>query len=472
MNDNQFDNLTREFGKVVSRRDALKLLGAGILSVLFGKYAGGQTRVLAADPVCPADNIVTGTCQDLNDCLSQGVIDDRGIQRGAARNCQDRKGRPIPCCKDEKGRGIPCVGWTNHYYDAPKIGSPNPAEQNGKNICITWDVVSPFSVHSEKSWFSWKPDPVACDCPKCKENNDAWSNFIKAHEQHHEDDTLGAVTRGNDEWNNKHIGGFIKCGKDQSSLENALRGEITRKLNTAFAVILAEADRLGAEWDAEDTPRYKPPPCAECAPRSSPTDCCVPCSGPGILAVSLDPTCGDPCQDVTCSGCTHCENGVCVSDCAGCQACDSLTNTCISTCGECMHCENGACVQTCTACEICDSTTNTCVSHCDECMHCENGLCVRTCTDTEVCCGNQCINPSEFNCCITRDNGSLPCPNGSICCASGECCPPNMQCCGGQCVDFSSAHCSNCFPCSGDQVCCIGTAGQIYGCDDMANCPQ
>lgn len=249
--------------------------------------------------------------------------------------------------------------------------------------------------------------------------------------------------------------------------------------------------------------------CGACEACNTITGTCIP-----LQCVNPDETCcRNECVDTSsnfqhcgacdhgCGRCMRCENGECVQACTACETCDFATNTCVSTCGACMRCENGECIQTCTACEECIdgncrpktcpacTTCNpqtgtcepctacqtcqngTCVDICGECMHCENGLCVRTCTDEEVCCGDQCINPSEYKCCITSA-GSFPCPPDWHCCASGECCPPNWQCCGGQCVPYNSEHCANCFPCNPGQVCCIGPQGQIYGCDDPASCPR
>lgn len=232
--------------------------------------------------------------------------------------------------------------------------------------------------------------------------------------------------------------------------------------------------------------------CDDCFACNALTGSCVP-----VECVNPEETCcGNVCVDTNtdsqhcgrcdrvCGDCTHCENGDCVSTCADCQTCDAATNTCVSTCsacqacqngtcvdtcGECMHCENGACVSTCSDCQTCQN--GTCVDKCGECSHCENGVGVcMPCADTEMCCGGQCINPSQYNCCISS-SGSLPCPNGQLCCA-GACCQPGWQCCGGQCVPYDRTHCANCFPCSEGQVCCIGPQGQIYGCDDLINCPK
>jgi hypothetical protein len=518
MNHNQFDDLTRKLANGVSRREFLKTLALGVVSVVL-PWSNVKSAIVATSrgpcnqqppyPPNPDSNKLgtDSSCSDFN----------ARLRRGTAYYQWEPDPFDPTMCKYEEGFDSEAHGGiTVANFSVGEFTFQYETKRQAKGWTAGTTAPVKFSVSMLQTIYklTWAGGCTCSDYNRVQ-------GVIETHERHHFQDNeniLRLVT--NHEICSKELkprnystrpGTFYRT--EDLAIE-ALRQVITNAREAVLKCIKKHSDTCDKNFHnctCDPNDKVCTTSCESC--RGTELNCGT-CSSTNALssatafsftsAVALQdgdcPLCCDVTQCETCdsttgtcvstcSACqtcqggtcvdlcgpgTHCDpvTGSCVSICNACENYDPATNTCISTCGECMHCENGACVQTCTACEVCDSATNTCVSHCDGCMHCENGLCVRTCTDTEVCCGDQCINPSEFNCCITRDNGSLPCPNGYICCSGGDCCPPNMQCCGGQCVSYDVAHCAHCFPCNPGQVCCIGDEGQIYGCDTAGNCPR
>jgi hypothetical protein len=504
MNNDQFDNLSRKLANGVSRRDALKLLGAGIAASWFSSLVpkeaiaqgplqcGVKTVKIWMKAFIPRD--IPGYTKTVPDGPYQGQTMIPGPFRP---------------------KGLFGVGFGECYLtDGRDFSSDILA---GSRLTSILDIdVQQGRIINDQNGFHYSDATVRLDCfsgiPSCQQVGIPRGKFYD----------LWVSPDGQTITIKLQAAANNPCAPGSPDID--YKGTIIIKLLDSGQGVLVNFDGLVEPFPAfemyasadDGEPKAIFPPVSP-LPGKTPWNLV---GNPNRLVsgfVLLDGKCpnGQPCCHGTCcDDCQMCDptTGTCVSTCSACQTCDTVSGTCVSTCGVCQTCQagtcvdlcgpgthcdpaTGSCVSICTACETYDPATNTCVSTCldcetcqngtcvsvdcecqgitcDECMHCENGLCVRTCTDTEVCCGDQCINPSEYTCCITRDNGTFPCLPGWHCCAGGECCPPNEQCCGGQCVPYDRDHCANCFPCGANQVCCIGDQGQIYGCDELVNCPK
>ena len=516
MNDNQFDDLTRKLANGVSRREFLKTLALGVVSVVLpwsnvkvalAATSRGPCNQQPPYPPNPDSNRLgtDSSCSDFNAHIRSGTAYFQWEQD------------PID----------PTMCEYREHFDPDAHGGINPH---------SFQVGAPYKYktrHQSKGWTAATTVPVefsislqqtiykltwAGGCT-CSDYNRVQGVF-ETHERHHFQDNENILKLAtNHEICSKELksrnystrpGTFYNTearakdaldqviGVARKAVETCIKKHINRcKSNFHKCQCNANDKVCTTSCDSCSGTELNCNTCSSTNVLSSATvfsfasaavlqdgDCplccdvtqCQACDPATTTCVSTCSAC-QTCQVGTCVDLcgpgTHCENGTCVSNCTACEIYDPVATTCVSTCGECMHCENGACVRTCTACEVCDPATNTCISHCDECMHCENGLCVRTCTDAEVCCGDQCINPTEYGCCGGGES-RYPCPVGMECCAGSQsCCDTTVsRCCGGQCVPYGNANCGECRPCAPDQVCCIGPQGQIYGCDTPANCPR
>ena len=460
MNNNEFDNLTRKFGKGVSRRDALKLLFLGALSAVF-PLAGVEEVKAATQSTCsprcpipppafpdkPTDNIFDTS----HTCLYvENIANNVGVASYFWRPDNCKYDLIPPGESTPPGEPLEYGGITPGSFDAqipafiPDFKNPKPSQWTAKSprLQFSWIAIT----HSYK--LEW--DPCCIGSNECATAYKQWQDAIDRHEQRHADEYKKIANEtNNNEICYRAIKSFKGTGDSQASAEQDLCKKIQAEIDRVRACMADVARKRDLIIDAD--PAYKIPhlDCTKCPPGqcNGSTYCAGQCCGPDQQCIN------GACQSIACPDCMirNPNTGVCEPvDCGDpCLVCQN--NSCQSKCDQCSTCSNGVCVSTC-----------------DECMHCENGICVRTCTDTEVCCGGQCIDPSQYNCCITTNNGSSPCLNGSVCCASGECCDPAFgQCCGGACVPYSAASCTNCFACSSpDQVCCTSGNGSVYGCCD------
>ena len=212
-------------------------------------------------------------------------------------------------------------------------------------------------------------------------------------------------------------------------------------------------------------------PCQECRDGiCQDRDCgeCMECNPNNGACFPVD--CGDPCQacvddachPIACPDCKKCNPAtgtcdpvVCDDPCMVCQ-----NNTCQPMdCGYCNHCENGGCVQNCPECTECNPDTGTCdpvdcgdpclvcehnscrVKDCGDCNHCENGVCIEGCADQDTCCGNQCVDTSSSSQhCGACNRACGDCMH----CENGLCvrtCSDTEVCCGDQCINPSEYTC-------------------------------
>lgn len=442
MDNKRFDELTRGIAQGVSRREALKLFVAAIAGIGIGdifKFNGEEltteTQTASAAVACRPTNVISFPCNQLNDYIKNcGVI------------------APITKTRKKNKRGYTEAQWQYPTHSTRiSTGVPYPASvQRGRRL-LTW------CVDARATWqWTWKKPPVytimdytpsdnACCATRCQKEFSEWRKAIEIHEQTHVLYMENALKKVNMHWQLKHI---IGCG---TSPGTALR-DLRRQTRLREAETMRQFNK---EFNREP-PTSRGHNCNLCREAGLNEVCCsgqcVSLTTAGALSVAH--------QDGECSVCC---------DESQCQTCDPATNTCVSTCGECTTCnsDTGAC-EPCRACQVCEN--GTCVDHCGECSHCGPEGCLPDCVTGEHCCGGQCINLSQYQCCITSA-GSFPCPSDMQCCPGGLCCDrTNQYCCeeGGvySCKTYGDSSCvfGACIPCSSNQFCCLKADGSPHGC--------
>ena len=497
MNHDQFDNLTREFGKGISRRNALKLLFWGTLGSIFLRYgveeANAAPQLACPDlnswpdhhkkagclPQCPGippafppnppENIVDGnvSCSEFRQIRRLGALlvptwydcnlcDYAPIYEDSTNGMHSKRFQG----------SIP--SFTPNIYSSPK---------SGKVTAQSGPLKLSFSVDSAIYKFEWNPC-CSTNRRECLDEYTRWQYELQHHEEGHAL-TNNAIVR---EVNNnsspcyfpQDIRSYEGTGNTQVEAEDDLYRNIQKHIDTIRCCMWDQARERIVEVHGSKT---RPVPeyvvhtmnCEKCPPGT--------CDGSTYcLSRELD----DEGQAIgQCCGPTEqCVNFTCQPRaCQDCETRNPSTGLCEPVdCGDpCLECRNNSCQPKCGGAGACQTCQNgTCIDNCVGCMHCENGLCVRTCTDNESCCGDQCYNGSQFRPCGPAGDGCYLCPSNTECCAGSQsCCDTTVsRCCGGQCVPYGNFNCGECRPCNPGQVCCIGPQGQIYGCDDAVNCPR